>query len=355
MAGPPKLFVSYCHKDKQWLERLQVHFKALERDGTVDVWDDTDIKMGDDWDEEIEEGLKGAKAAILLVSADFLASDYIAHEELNVLLEAEKQGLLILMVILRPCILGELSRFQSVNDPARPLEGMTKLEQEKVFVRLVEGVKKALIVEPESPASQEAAPSPSPSRPLKVLVKQRDAPEKPPGAFLFRQKRIIMGRGSETDLPLHQRVVSKQHAEITSSGATFHLTDLDSKNFTYLNGEQLTPNRPYEIRPGDTIRIGPFEITFEIMDTVPEPSVISYDVQTAFAADFKNPFEEDAKQLAAVLCSIGEQYGREASRRSREALQEALRGAMEGKERYEAYRLIARMLGGEPSSSASHD
>ena len=121
MAGPPKLFVSYCHQDKQWLERLQVHFKALERDGTIDVWDDTDIKMGDDWDEEIEEGLKGAKAAILLVSADFLASDYIVHEELNVLLEAEKQGLLILMVILRPCILGELSRFQSVNDPARPL------------------------------------------------------------------------------------------------------------------------------------------------------------------------------------------------------------------------------------------
>ena len=164
-----------------------------------------------------------------------------------------------------------------------------------------------------------------------------------------------MGRNSETDLPLHQRVISKQHAEITSSGATFHLTDLESKNFTYLNGEQLTPNRPYEIRPGDTIQIGHFEITFEIMDTVPEPSFISYDVSTAFADGFKNPFEEDAKQLAAVLCSIGEQYGREASRRSREALQEALRGAMEGEEGYEAYRLIARMLGGEPSSSASHD
>ena len=54
MAGPPKLFVSYSHQDKKWLERLQVHFKALERDGTIDVWDDTDIKMGDDWDEEIE-------------------------------------------------------------------------------------------------------------------------------------------------------------------------------------------------------------------------------------------------------------------------------------------------------------
>ena len=110
-----------------------------------------------------------------------------------------------------------------------------------------------------------------------------------------------------------------------------------------------------EIRPGNTIQIGHFEITFEIMDTVPEPSFISYDVSTAFADGFKNPFEEDAKQLTAVLCSIGEQYGREASRRSREALQDALRGAMEGEERYEAYRLIARMLGGEPSSSASHD
>ncbi len=52
MSAPPKIFVSYSHRDKKWLKRLQVHFKALERDGAVDLWDDTEIKAGADWDEE---------------------------------------------------------------------------------------------------------------------------------------------------------------------------------------------------------------------------------------------------------------------------------------------------------------
>lgn len=346
MAGLPKLFVSYSHKDKKWLKRLKVHLKALERDGTIDVWDDTDIKMGDVWDEEIEEGLKGAKAAILLVSADFLASDYIAHEELKVLLEAEQQGLLILMVILRPCILGKLSRFQSVNDPANPLEGMTKVEQEAVFVRLVEGVKEALIVEP---ASQES--SPSPSRLLKVLVKQRDAPEKPPRAFLFHKEQIIIGRDSACDLPLpdYKRLISRQNAAITWKDDQLYLSDLDSINATHLNEEKIEPHQPYKIQTGDTIWIGNFEISVEILDTPSEPKAAAevakeLEEVTVLRSNFVNPYKADVKQLVDVLRSIGEHYAEEASRRNKQALYQALRAALEREDKYEVYVLIARML-----------
>lgn len=69
----PRVFVSYSHNDREWLERLRVHLKPLR--GQIDLWDDTRIKPGAVWYEEIKRGLEGARAALLLVSADFLASD----------------------------------------------------------------------------------------------------------------------------------------------------------------------------------------------------------------------------------------------------------------------------------------
>ncbi len=86
-----KVFISYSHHDAVMLARLQVHLKRLERDGLVTRWDDTDIRIGERWREKIRQAIGAAKIAILLVSPDFLASDFIAKDELPpLLLAAEK-------------------------------------------------------------------------------------------------------------------------------------------------------------------------------------------------------------------------------------------------------------------------
>ncbi len=142
MSSPPrnKVFISYSHRDKQWLERLQVHLKPLERAGVVDPWDDTRIAPGSNWQEEIRQALAATKVAVLLISADFLASDYIAEHELPPLLEAaERDGAIILPVIVSPCLFREtleLARFQAVNDPTRPLVDLPPGEQEQVFLKV---------------------------------------------------------------------------------------------------------------------------------------------------------------------------------------------------------------------------
>jgi hypothetical protein len=141
------VFISYSHADAEWLERLQKHLKPLQREG-VEVWDDTRLKAGEQWREEIREALAAAKVAVLLISADFLASDFIVTDELPPLLKAaEEDGATILPVIISPCRftrMDSLSRFQAVNDPAKPLVQMRRANREKVLDDVARAVEDAL-------------------------------------------------------------------------------------------------------------------------------------------------------------------------------------------------------------------
>ena len=134
------IFVSYSHKDIAQLERLHVHLKPLEKDGLVDLWDDTKIKTGDKWELEIEKALSKSAIAILIISADFLASDFILNNELPPLLEkAELEGTIILPVILKPCRFmrdKNLSKFQALNNPDMPLLSMSEIQREGEWDRL---------------------------------------------------------------------------------------------------------------------------------------------------------------------------------------------------------------------------
>jgi Effector-associated domain 1/TIR domain len=149
-AKRTKVFISYSHKDREYLDRLQVHLKPLERAGIVERWDDTMIQPGQRWKEEIEKALAEAKVAVLLISPDFLNSDFIADSELPPIFAAEaegKDGPIVLPVIVRPSLFHlekSLSQIQAVNEPSRPLIKLTDGEQDEVFVKLAETIYKIL-------------------------------------------------------------------------------------------------------------------------------------------------------------------------------------------------------------------
>nr|WP_240788760.1 toll/interleukin-1 receptor domain-containing protein [Ramlibacter henchirensis] len=144
----PKLFISYSHVDTQCVERLLVHLKPLERANTVVCWSDKRLRTGDKWKAEIEQNLNEAVIAVLLISADFLASDFIVNNELPPLLvKADSNGLRILPVIVKPCGFRRdpiLSTFQAANDPATPLLGMTPIEQEALYDKIADEVAKEI-------------------------------------------------------------------------------------------------------------------------------------------------------------------------------------------------------------------
>jgi hypothetical protein len=138
-----KVFISYSHCDKHWLERLQVHLRPLERDCALDIWDDTQIQAGAKWFEEIERAIQSAKVGLLIVSADFLASNFIATNELPPLPDAaKKDGAVIMSLIASPSRFRStsLSQYQAINDRARPLLNLPKGEQEEILVKVSERI-----------------------------------------------------------------------------------------------------------------------------------------------------------------------------------------------------------------------
>lgn len=140
------IFISYSHADEKWLGILKKHLKVLERySDSVEYWVDTKLRGGDKWREEITAAISRANVAILLVSTDFLASDFIASDELPpILRKAEEDGTKILPLIVSPCAfeLSEISEFQAINNPERTLADLAGDEAaiNRVYLELIKNI-----------------------------------------------------------------------------------------------------------------------------------------------------------------------------------------------------------------------
>jgi hypothetical protein len=138
-----KVLISYSHSDIKWLNRLRVHLAPIEREGAIDLWDDTRIAAGQQWKEPIRDALERARVVVLLISANFLASDFLVEGELPVLLaHAEVSGTTIIPVILSSSAFtySAFGMFQSINSPDRPISDMEFAEQERIFAKVAQTI-----------------------------------------------------------------------------------------------------------------------------------------------------------------------------------------------------------------------
>jgi len=145
-----RIFVSYSHRDKEWIDRFKVMIKPYLRaaESELDFWDDSRIQAGQQWDREIKHALEQAGVAVALVSPDFLASSYVMEKELPVLIKAaDDGGLRLLWVLLSASGWKEtpLVRFQATHDTAKPLDALSKAEQGEILNEVAQQVKEAAL------------------------------------------------------------------------------------------------------------------------------------------------------------------------------------------------------------------
>ena len=113
-----KIFISYSHKDEEFKDELVTMLAGLQRRKIVDAWQDRRIEVGDDWSQSIETAMNECDLAVLLVSPDYLASDFIQEKEQPRFLQRRKDlKAKIIPIIVRPCMWlsePELSAIQSL-------------------------------------------------------------------------------------------------------------------------------------------------------------------------------------------------------------------------------------------------
>ena len=250
-AEKPMIFICYSHKDIEYLERLIVHLKPFEKKGLINVWSDTKIKAGEKWKEQIENALEKSVAAILLISADFLGSDFIGDNELPSLLKsADEKGIPILSVIIKPCRFIQyenLSKFQAVNDPKNPLCKMDESGREEVYVKIAEYIERVPQQQTDTAKNtiRHVALSTEPKYLISTALNAR-----------LELKNDVIGRkeGAYVNVFGNQGYISRTHARLQKNDAgVWEIIDLNSTCGTFLNGQQLVPNQPYAFKIGDTI------------------------------------------------------------------------------------------------------
>ncbi len=107
-ALPTKVFVSYSHRDAvgevNWLQEVSTHLRVSAAQGTMVEWTDQQIEVGSDWLPAIEQALAHCGIAILLISKDFLDSDFVKRVEFPQLLARRKRdGLKVIAVVIKAC------------------------------------------------------------------------------------------------------------------------------------------------------------------------------------------------------------------------------------------------------------
>ncbi len=145
MPSPIELFYSYSHKDEELRDELDKHLSVLRRQGVIAGWHDRKIGAGTEWKDQIDAHLNTARVILLLVSSDFLASDYCWDVEVKRAMERHAAGdARVIPVILRPCdwMDAPFAKLQGLPKDARPITSWSN--RDEAFLDVARGIKKAV-------------------------------------------------------------------------------------------------------------------------------------------------------------------------------------------------------------------
>ena len=144
-VGAVELFYSYTHEDEALLNKLNTHLASFRRLGLISTWHDREIRPGSVWEKEIDARLQSARIILLLVSPEFIASDYCYGVEVQEALKRHQAGnAYVIPVILRPCTWEEtpLGKLQTLPKGGKPVT--TWANRDQAYTDIAKGIRKIL-------------------------------------------------------------------------------------------------------------------------------------------------------------------------------------------------------------------
>jgi len=144
-STPRTVFFSYAHEDEPLRDKLATHLKSMEREGLIKGWSDRQISPGSEWDATIKQQLATADIILLLISSDFIASDYCYDIEIQHAIQRHEVGSArVIPVILRPCDWKSLP-FGKLQPLPRDDKPITKWsDQDEAFLNVAQGIRVAV-------------------------------------------------------------------------------------------------------------------------------------------------------------------------------------------------------------------
>src|SRR5215207_9416811 len=140
-----RAFCSYSHRDEEYLNDLRIWLRGLERQGLIQWWHDREIPPGWEWEEAIDRNLRTAEVILLLVTPDFMGSDYVHENEIAKAVERHERGeARVIPIIVRPADWewASFGKLQALPTDAKPITRWS--DPDDAWLDVVRGVRKSV-------------------------------------------------------------------------------------------------------------------------------------------------------------------------------------------------------------------
>ena len=164
------VFISYSHQDQDLRARLDVHLAPLKREGKINPWHDRTIEAGTEWATEIEQQLASAQIILLLISPDFMASDYCYDQEMHRAMQRHRAGTArVIPILLKPTDWegSPFSGLQMLPRDAQPIASSP--DRAAAFLSVVQEIRQLVETWPTAPDIEpppEDLPVVAPTQPI---------------------------------------------------------------------------------------------------------------------------------------------------------------------------------------------